>query len=54
MRYFSVRLLALAVAFVAGWLFSNEVRAPRYDELSVAVWAAFTLVGVVLMALGGR
>lgn len=51
---FSARMMALAVAFVAGWLFSNEVRAPMYDAISLQVWMGLGVVGAVLMALGGR
>lgn len=51
---FSARMMALAVAFVAGWLFSNEVKAPLYDAVSLQVWMGAIALGAVLMALGGR
>lgn len=46
------RLLALAAAFVAGWLFSNEVRAPLLENMNLAVWALVAFMGAVFMAMG--
>lgn len=48
MYRFSIKLLGLAVAFVAGWLFSNEVRAPMYNEISMQVWIVAGLLATLL------
>lgn len=52
MSGFLARLLALAAAFVAGWLFSNEVRAPLLENMNLAVWALVGFMGAVMMAIG--
>lgn len=46
------RFLALVAAFVAGWLFSNEVRAPLIENMDLAVWAMIGFMGAVFMAIG--
>lgn len=46
------RLLALVAAFIAGWLFSNEVRAPLLENMDMAVWAMMGAAGAVFMAMG--
>lgn len=46
------RLLALAAAFVAGWLFANEVRPPLLENMDMAVWALVGFLGAVFMAIG--
>lgn len=42
-------LVAAGLAFLAGWLFGNEVKPPRYADVSLAAWL---LVGVIAVALG--
>ena len=49
-------LLGFTLAFGAGWLFANEVRPPRYEDLSMAIWIVAG-AGSLLMAVaaaGGR
>lgn len=50
MNRFTLFIVAAALAFAAGWLFGNEVKPPRYEDLSLAMWL---VVGVLALALGG-
>lgn len=50
MNRFFLLLTALALAFVAGWLFGNEVRPPVLANANLAMWIAIG-VGSVLNAL---
>lgn len=47
MSRFTVMLMALALAFVSGWLFSNEVPAPSFDNVALAMWIACGGVAVI-------
>ena len=49
---FLMILLGFVLAFGAGWLFANEVRPPRYEDLSMAVWIIVG-AGSLLMAVAG-
>lgn len=40
MNRFTVMLMALGLAFLSGWLFSNEVPAPSFDNVALAMWIA--------------
>lgn len=50
MNRFTLFVVAAGLAFVAGWLFGNEMKPPRYEDLSMAMWL---VVGVLALALGG-
>ena len=50
MNRFTLFLMAAAIAFLAGWLFSNEVKAPRMEDMNLAMWL---IVGVAAIGLGG-
>lgn len=50
MSRFGLFLLAAGLAFGAGWLFGNEMKPPRYEDISVAAWL---VAGVSALALGG-
>lgn len=47
MNKFAVMLGALCLAFLSGWLFSNEVPAPRFDNVALAMWIATGLVALI-------
>lgn len=49
MSRFGLFLIAAGLAFLAGWLFGNEVKPPRYADVSLAAWL---IVGVIAIALG--
>lgn len=49
MNRFGLFLLAAGLAFLAGWLFGNEMRPPRYADISLAAWL---IVGVIAVVLG--
>lgn len=50
MNRFTLFVVAAGLAFLAGWLFGNEMKPPRYEDLSMAMWL---VVGVLALALGG-
>lgn len=50
MNRFTLFVVAAGLAFLAGWLFGNEMKPPRYEDISLAMWA---VVGVGALALGG-
>lgn len=50
MNRFAMFLIAAGVAFLAGWLFANEVKPPRYEDVSLAAWI---IAGAVALTLGG-
>lgn len=50
MNRFTLFLLAASVAFLAGWLFANEVKPPRYEDMTLAMWI---VAGAFALALGG-
>ena len=49
MNRFVLFLVAAGVAFAAGWLYGNEVRPPRLEDVDLAMWI---VVGVAALALG--
>ena len=49
MNRFMLFLVAAGVAFAAGWLYGNEVRPPRLEDVDLAMWI---VVGVAALALG--
>ena len=54
MNRITVMLGALGLAFASGWLFSNEVPAPHFDNVALAMWIATGGVALLsaLMATG--
>lgn len=50
MNRFTLFLMAAGVAFLAGWLFGNEVKPPRYEDMTLAMWI---IVSAFALALGG-
>lgn len=56
MNRFTLFVVAAALAFVAGWLFGNEMKPPRYEDLSLAAWlvAGVAALGLGAMASAGR
>lgn len=50
MNRFGLFLVAASLAFGAGWLFANEVRPPRYEDVNLAAWL---IAGVGALVLGG-
>lgn len=50
MNRFTLFLMAATLAFGAGWLFANEVKPPRLEDISMAMWL---IVGGASVALGG-
>lgn len=50
MNRFTLFVAAAGLAFLAGWLFGNEMKPPRYEDISLAMWL---VVGVGALALGG-
>jgi len=57
MNRFTVMLGALALAFVSGWLFSNEVQAPSFDNVALAMWIAcggVAVISALMVSAGGR
>jgi len=48
---FSIMLVALGVAFFAGWLFANEVAPPRMEDLSFAMWIVAGAVALLSAAM---
>ena len=56
MNRFTLFIVAAALAFVAGWLFGNEMKPPRYEDLSLAAWlvAGVAALGLGAMASAGR
>lgn len=54
MNRFSIFILALGLAFVAGWLFGNEMRPPRYEDLSMGVWLVLGGGAVMSAALASK
>jgi|688.fasta_scaffold83179_6 hypothetical protein len=50
MNRFIMFLMAATLAFGAGWLFANEVKPPRYEDISMAMWL---IVSVGALTLGG-
>jgi len=51
MNRFIVMVMALGMAFGAGWLFSNEVRAPLLEDVGLAMWMAVGGVAVIAAVL---
>ena len=57
MNRFTIMLLALGLAFVSGWLFSNEVPAPSFDNVALAMWIAcggVAVISALMVSAGGR
>lgn len=50
MNRFVLFLVAAGLAFSAGWLFGNEMKPPRYEDVNLAAWL---IAGVGAVALGG-
>ncbi len=50
----TVILFGFLLAFVSGWLFANEYRPPRYEDLDMAVWAIMGGVGLVAAIVAGQ
>jgi hypothetical protein len=51
MNKFFVLLMALGLAFAAGWLFANEVRPPLLEDVGLAMWMAVGGVAVLSAAM---
>lgn len=49
MSRFTLFVVAAGLAFLAGWLFGNEMKPPRYEDLSMAMWL---VVGIAALGLG--
>lgn len=56
MNRFTLFIVAAALAFLAGWLFGNEMKPPRYEDLSLAAWlvAGVGALGLGALASAGR
>lgn len=50
MNRFGLFLLAAGLAFGAGWLFGNEMKPPRYEDVNLAAWL---IAGMGALVLGG-
>lgn len=50
MNRFTLFVVAAGLAFLAGWLFGNEMKPPRYEDISLAMWL---IVGIAALGLGG-
>jgi len=53
---FVIVLVAFGITFASGWLFANEVRPPRLEDIGLAMWAVLAIVGLLsaVVATQGR
>lgn len=55
MNKFFLLLTALALAFVSGWLFGNEVRPPMLANANLAMWLAIgggSVINALIASMG--